>query len=230
MQKFRIIALFPFSIFYGIVLAIRNFLYNQGVFSSYKPAIPCIIVGNLSMGGTGKSPHVEFLIDRLSKQYRLAVVSRGYGRKTKGYIELLERSNAADVGDEPLQMKQKFPEIAFAVCENRAEAIKKLQLKYPDLSLILLDDAMQHRRISGAFVILLSMFQKPFFRDWVVPSGSLREFGFLGKKRADLCVFTKCPQQIIEADKISYAQQFSSTKPTFFSKFHCNWRVVFCFS
>ncbi len=227
MQKLRIIALLPFSFLYGIVMAFRNFLYEIQVFKSFRPNIPTIVVGNLSMGGTGKSPHVEFLIRELQKTYRLAVVSRGYGRKTSGFIELSENNSASDVGDEPLQIKLKFPEIPFVVCENRVTAIQKLQSKYPDLELILLDDAMQHRSISGAFVVLLSLFHKPFFKDWVVPSGSLREFAFLGKKRADLCVYTKCPETIDDAVKKNYAEQFSTVKPTFFSTFdYDDWHLI----
>jgi len=227
MHNLQSIAFLPFSLLYGFVLAIRNLFYDWGIFKSIRPEVPTVVVGNLSMGGTGKSPHIEFLIRELQNKYRLAVVSRGYGRKTSGFIELTEHASAIDVGDEPLQIKRKFPEIPFVVCENRATAIQKLQTDYPDLELILLDDAMQHRRISGAFVVILSLFHKPFFKDWVVPSGSLREFAFLGKKRADLCVFTKCPETLDEASKTNYAAQFSSSKPTFFSRFdYDEWQLL----
>ncbi len=226
MHKFQTIALLPFSLLYGAVLAFRNFLYDKNILKSYRPKLPTVVVGNLNMGGTGKSPHIEFLIEHLKKDFRIAVVSRGYGRKTSGYIELTENAAASEVGDEPLQIKRKFPEITFVVCENRAQAIQKLQSEKQDLELILLDDAMQHRQISGAFVILLSLFQKPFFKDWVVPSGSLREFAY-GKNRADVCVFTKCPEIVSTKDKLNYAQHFSSEKPTFFSKFdYCEWQLI----
>jgi tetraacyldisaccharide 4'-kinase len=227
MHKLRIIALLPFSILYGLLMAFRNFLYKIQVFKSYRPNIPTVVVGNLSMGGTGKSPHIEFLIRHLKNDYQLAVVSRGYGRKTSGFIELSENHAPSDVGDEPLQIKRKFPDIPFAVSENRATAIQQLQSKYPNLELILLDDAMQHRGIRGAFVVLLSVFQKPFFKDWVVPSGSLREFVFLGKKRADLCVYTKCPEPLDPNLKKQYAQLFSTSKPSFFSKFvYDDWHLL----
>ena len=218
MHHLKIITLFPFSMMYGLVLLIRNMLYDCGVFKTYRPKVPTVVVGNLSLGGTGKSPHIEFLIRNLKNEYRLAVVSRGYGRKTKGFIEVTLNSKAQEVGDEPLQMKLKFPEISFVVCENRVEAIQKLSIQKPDLELVLLDDAMQHRRISGAFVILLSLFDKPFFKDWVVPSGSLREFAFLGKNRAQTCVYTKCPESVSEKIKTKYAQFFSNNKSTYFSR------------
>lgn len=217
----------PFSLVYGFIQWLRNSLYDLNVFKSYQPPIPTIIVGNLSMGGTGKTPHVELLIEELQAHYKIAVLSRGYGRKTSGYREIQLQSNAQDVGDEPLQIFSKFPTIPFAVCENRATGIKKLMAKYPELDLIILDDAMQHRRVKGSFVILMSLFNKPFFKDWVVPSGRLREFAFLGKKRADVCIYSKCPIDLSQQQIEEYTKKFSPKKKSYFSRFEYGaWQLL----
>lgn len=211
--------LMPFALLYGLVLMTRMFLYKTGLFHSFQPPIPTIVVGNLSMGGTGKTPHVEWLIRALQYQYKIAVLSRGYGRSTRGFMEVQLHSSADEVGDEPKQIKQKFPDVTFAVCEKRKDGIQELLKLYPDLQLIILDDAMQHLAVSGGFTLMLSEFHKPFFKDLCVPAGRLREFAFLGKKRADVCVFTKCPPQISEATKKQYISAFSDTKPVYFSSF-----------
>jgi len=221
------IFLFPFALLYGFVAFLRASLYRYGLLKAFKPTVPTVVVGNLSLGGTGKTPHVEFLIRALQNQYKLAVLSRGYGRKTKGYVELNSNSKPDEVGDEPKQIKQKFPEIPFSVCEKRKVGIQELLKQYPDLELIILDDAMQHLTVSGGFVIMLSEFQRPFFKDWVVPMGRLREFAWSGKKRADVCVFTKCLESVDAKTMGIYALAFSSEKPTFFSRFvYGKWKAI----
>jgi len=211
--------LFPLTILYGGITLLRTSLFRWGVLKAYKPTVPTVVVGNLSMGGTGKSPHVEWLLKRFGSQYKIAVLSRGYGRSTRGFLEVQLHSSADEVGDEPKQIKQKFPDVPFAVCEKRKDGILELLKLYPDLQLIILDDAMQHLAVSGGFVIMLSEFHKPFFKDWVVPMGRLREFAWNGKKRADLCVFTKRPEHIEYAQKQSFSAAFSDGKPSFFSRF-----------
>jgi tetraacyldisaccharide 4'-kinase len=221
------ILLFPFAILYGCITLLRTSLFRWGVLKTFQPPIPTVIVGNLSLGGTGKTPHVEWLIRSLQSQYKIAVLSRGYGRKTKGFIELSTKSKADEVGDEPKQIKQKFPEVPFAVCEKRKVGIQELLKLYPDLELIILDDAMQHLAVSGGFVMMLSEFHKPFFKDWVVPMGRLREFAWSGKKRADVCMYTKCPKSIDAPLQDFYAKAFSSEKPSYFSRFvYGEWQAL----
>jgi tetraacyldisaccharide 4'-kinase len=213
------IFLFPFALFYGCLVLLRNSLYAWGLFKSFSPPVPTLVVGNLSMGGTGKTPHVEFLIRALQNEYKIAVLSRGYGRATTGFRTVHLDSRSDEVGDEPKQIKQKFPDIPFAVCEKRKVGIQELLKQCPDLELIILDDAMQHLAVSGGFNIMLSEFKRPFFSDWVVPMGRLREFAWSGKKRADVCVFTKCPNEIDAHVRKRFAAAFSSAKPTYFSRF-----------
>lgn len=217
-QKLRILLL-PFGLMYGTVMHIRNFLYSNNILKSYKIPIPSIIVGNLSTGGTGKTPHVELLVKLLSEKYKIAILSRGYGRKTKGYIELNEKHNYLDVGDEPLQYFQKFGSlVTVVVCENRKIGVENLLLAHPEIEVLLLDDALQHRKVKGGFTILLSEFNNPFFRDLVLPGGNLREFR-MGKKRADICIYTKSPSEISVIDEVLYSRKFSDsqTKNTYFS-------------
>lgn len=219
--------LLPFSLLYGIVTALRVCFYEWGIFKSEKPAVPVVIVGNLSVGGTGKSPHVEWLINRLSGSYKIAVLSRGYGRKTKGFHWVSVNSLAKEVGDEPLQIKQKFDECPMAVCENRAEGIQEMLHVHPEIEVFILDDALQHLRVKGAFNILLSTFQNPYFRDWVLPAGRLREFATLGIKRAQVCVFTKCPETLNKSVINTYSARFSSSKNTYFSAFeYTSWHAL----
>lgn len=184
--------LFPFSLLYGGITALRNFLYNKGWLKSKSYNLPIICVGNLSTGGTGKSPMIEFLVSFLKKDHKIAVLSRGYKRKTSGYREVLKNSNVEEVGDEPLQFKKKFPEITVAVCEDRQTGIEKLR---NNADVILLDDAFQHRKVKASLNILLTSFDKLYSNDCMLPTGNLREPKF-GAKRADVIVVTKCPENL----------------------------------
>lgn len=184
--------LFPFSLLYGGITALRNFLYNKGWFKSKSYKLPIICVGNLSTGGTGKSPMIEFLVSFLKDNHKIAVLSRGYKRKTSGYREVLKTSTVEEVGDEPLQFKQKFPEITVAVCEDRQTGIEKIE-KIADI--ILLDDAFQHRKVKASLNILLTSYDKLYSNDCMLPAGNLREPKF-GAKRADIIVVTKCPENL----------------------------------
>ena len=154
---------------------------------------PVISIGNLSAGGTGKTPHIEYLVRLLSGQYRIATLSRGYKRKTRGFLYATEITSVEDVGDEPMQFSRKFPEIIVAVDEKRRNGIKTILSNYPDVDIILLDDAFQHRAVRPGLSILLSDFHKLFTRNFLFPSGTLREFK-AGAKRADVIVVTKTPK------------------------------------
>ncbi|MCG2611186.1 tetraacyldisaccharide 4'-kinase [Flavobacterium sp. SM15] len=189
--------LFPFSILYGFVTSIRNFLYDKGVFKSHSFDLPIIAVGNLSVGGTGKTPQIEYLIRLLSDKYRLATLSRGYKRKSEGFVLADEGSNAEILGDEPFQFYQKFPEIQVAVDANRVNGINQLlaQKEAPDL--ILLDDAFQHRKVKAGFYIMLTAFGDLYCDDLILPAGNLRE-SRTGVERANVVVVTKCPQNLTQ--------------------------------
>jgi tetraacyldisaccharide 4'-kinase len=187
--------LYPFSLVYGGVMHLRNKLYDHGILPSKKFDLPVIAVGNLSVGGTGKSPMVEYLVQLLQKDYRVATLSRGYRRSSTGYILLTGQEIAAEVGDEPLQFKQKFPGIMVAVDESRTHGIEELLQEKPEPEVILLDDAFQHRKVSAGLYILLTPYNKIYRNDLVLPAGNLREPAF-GAKRAQIIVVTKCPPEM----------------------------------
>lgn len=208
--------LLPFSILYWGITAIRNKLYDNGWLPSKAYDIPVICVGNLSTGGTGKSPMIEFLITSFKDQFNLAVLSRGYKRKTNGFREVLINSTTHEVGDEPLQFKRKFPDVKIAVCEDRQEGIEKLGKKF---TLILLDDAFQHRKVRPLRSILLTTYDDLFVDDCILPVGNLRE-SKSGFKRADDIVVTKCPENlgIPEMEEIRRKINPNSGQDVFFSK------------
>lgn len=199
MKLLRILA-FPFSILYGLILLVRNKFYDWGIFKSIRFDVPVISVGNLSVGGTGKTPHIEYLIRLLIADYQIATLSRGYGRKTQGFILSDSSSSASDIGDEPLQFKHKNPGLPVAVDEKRVNGVQQLLRLFPSLQTILLDDAFQHRAIQPGLSIVLTDFSKPYFEDHVVPSGTLREFRS-GIKRADIIIITKCPQVLLPIER-----------------------------
>ncbi|MBC7425431.1 MAG: tetraacyldisaccharide 4'-kinase [Bacteroidia bacterium] len=205
MEKLRYL-LMPFGWIYGLVMLLRSRLYKSGFFSSYNPPIPTICIGNLQVGGTGKTPHTEFLAAWLSKNHKIAVLSRGYKRKTKGFIKASPLSTALEIGDEPLQISRKNPNITVAVCEKRADGIQKLLSEDAGLEIILLDDAMQHLSVTPELTILLSELDHPYFDDKMMPAGRLREF-YTGEKRADVIIFTKCPLKFSQIKKIEFIRQ-----------------------
>jgi tetraacyldisaccharide 4'-kinase len=191
-MKYLRLLLFPFSLIYGLVVVIRNWCYDTGVFKSYEFDVPIISVGNLAIGGAGKSPMTEYLISLFKNDHKLATLSRGYGRNTKGYLTASATATATTIGDEPAQFKQKFPGITVAVCEKRAEGIKQL---LPDHDLILLDDAYQHRAVKAGLSILLFDYNHLNQPHLVLPAGNLRE-PFSGRWRADVLMISKCPQTL----------------------------------
>ncbi|OYQ38358.1 tetraacyldisaccharide 4'-kinase [Flavobacterium cyanobacteriorum] len=187
--------LFPFAILYGIVTGIRNFLYNRGIFRAFSFDIPVIAVGNLSTGGTGKSPLTEYLVRLLKDSYSVATLSRGYKRSSKGFVLADDAATAATLGDEPYQFHLKFPDIQVAVDADRVNGITRL-LSLPDKpGVIVLDDAYQHRRVKAGLYILLTAYGDIYADDLILPAGNLRE-GRSGAKRADIIVVTKCPPDL----------------------------------
>ncbi|MFK8060961.1 MAG: tetraacyldisaccharide 4'-kinase [Polaribacter sp.] len=193
-MKFLRLLLFPISIIYDIVTRIRNLFFDVGFFKQTSFKIPVIIVGNLSVGGTGKTPQIEYLIRLLKDSYKTAVLSRGYKRKTAGFVLLNDSHSAEDVGDEPLQYFKKFKNINVVVDANRVAGISKLiSDKSPEV--ILLDDAYQHRKVKGSFYILLTKYDDLFTSDFLLPTGNLRE-SRVGAKRADIILVTKCPKNL----------------------------------
>jgi tetraacyldisaccharide 4'-kinase len=188
--------LFPFSFLYGIVTDVRNYLYDKGFWNVTSFEIPIINVGNLTVGGTGKTPHVEYLIRLLKGKKAIVTLSRGYGRKTQGLIIADSLATAQTIGDEPYQFYRKFTnEIIVCVGENRVESVKKIFIQKPNTELIILDDAFQHRPIKPSLNILLMDYARPIYDDFTFPAGRLRERRH-GAKRADIVIVTKCPDSI----------------------------------
>ncbi len=208
--------LFPISILYGIVVYVRNKCYDRGLFSSKSFEIPIICVGNITVGGTGKTPHTEYLIRQFQKQHKIAVLSRGYGRKTKGFRLVETTDSAENVGDEPLQMKQKFAEITVAVDEKRARGIVKLQELGCDL--VILDDAFQHRSVKPLKSIVLMDYNRLPNNDFYLPSGNLRD-GLSALQRADIICITKCSKSLSEQEKQQIIAQNKVQTPCFFTHF-----------
>ncbi len=194
MKLIRIL-LFPFSILYGCIVYLRNKLYDNHLISSTSFDVPVICVGNLSMGGTGKSPHIEYIIRLLNTNYKIATLSRGYGRSTTEFIIADKNLKVIDIGDEPMQFKNKFNNIIVAVDAKRVNGINKLLEKAPSLNVILLDDAFQHRAVTAGLSILLTDYNKLYTDDVMLPTGTLREFKS-GAKRADIIIVTKCDATI----------------------------------
>jgi len=210
------LAFLPVSVVYGVILWLRNKLYDWGFFSSQEVDIKTIVVGNLALGGTGKTPFIEYLID-LFPQRHIAVLSRGYGRKTTGTVFAEMDSKAEEIGDEPLQIIKNHPEITLCVESNRLKGIQAIKAQNPDVQFIILDDAFQHRRLKGGMNILLTTYQKPFFRDYYLPSGTLRDHKTRARD-ADLIIVTKTPDSADEAKKNKISSRLNYLKkPVFHS-------------
>lgn len=189
-QSIRFLLL-PFALLYGAIVWLRNKLFDQNIFKSTEVNLPIICVGNLSVGGTGKSPMVEYLLRLLKDEFKIATLSRGYKRKTKGYALANETSSALEIGDEPMQFHLKYPEVAVAVGEERLEAIPQLLHDRPETGVIILDDGFQHRSVKAGLNILLTDYNNLFTRDFFLPTGDLRDIRS-SYKRAEIIVVTKC--------------------------------------
>jgi len=200
LKSFRIL-LFPLAIVYWLIILIRNKLYDKKIIDSASFGLPLICVGNLSVGGTGKSPMVELLVRNLKDEFKIATLSRGYKRKTKGYALANEHSSALEIGDEPMQFKLKFPDVPIAVGEERLDAISQLLHDKPDTQCIILDDAFQHRSIKAGLNILLTDHNNLFTRDFYLPTGDLRDLKS-SYKRAEVIVVTKCHPAMDEGERI----------------------------
>jgi tetraacyldisaccharide 4'-kinase len=217
-MKFLRKLLFPFSILYGLITSIRNFLYDKELIKSTAFNIPIIAVGNLSMGGTGKTPQIEYLIRLLSNEYKLATLSRGYKRKSKGFILANENTTPAIIGDEPFQFYKKFPNILVAVDENRTHGIEQLLKLKNKPKVVLLDDAFQHRKVKAGFYILLTAYNDLYVDDFILPAGNLRE-SRKGKERAAVVIVTKCPKNISidEQNRIKSKLNLSKNQQLYFT-------------
>ena len=212
------VLLLPFALLYGLIVKLRNYLYNKNIIKSHSFNFPIVAVGNLSVGGTGKSPMVEYLIRLLLPEYNIATLSRGYKRKTRGYVLANEKTTAIDIGDEPMQFHNKFPGITVAVSEERAFAIPQILYDKPATDVIILDDALQHRQVTAGFNILLTSYSNPFYKDFFLPTGDLRDEKS-SYKRADTIVVTKCPEglDIEEKKKIIAKIDPSAQQKVFFT-------------
>lgn len=192
--------LYPFAIIYGGITAFRNHLFDIKLLRSVRFDVPVISIGNLTTGGTGKTPHTEYLIHFLQYVMKVATISRGYGRKTTGFLVADAQSAAHDIGDEPCQFKMKFPETIVSVSEDRVLAVPRLLNRGSDIDVILLDDAFQHRSIRPGLNILLTEYNHPFTRDLQLPAGRLRESA-KNYHRADIIIVTKCPATVSDAER-----------------------------
>ena len=193
--------LFPFSLLYGLITQIRNYLYDTNLFKSNSFKTPTVVVGNLSVGGTGKTPQIEYLVRLLQDNYKVAVLSRGYKRKSKGFIIADKNATAEIIGDEPYQYYLKFPGIVVCVDADRTNGIKKLEALENAPDIILLDDAFQHRKVRGGFNILLSSFDNLYVNDSMLPTGRLRE-STKGANRAQIVIITKSPKDLSEGKQL----------------------------
>jgi len=202
MLKYLRLLLLPFNVIYALVVFTRNKLYDCGIFQAESFDMPIICVGNLAVGGSGKTPTTEYLV-RLLSEYKVAILSRGYGRKTKGFVLADETATAATIGDEPLQYYRKFKNVTVAVCEDRVKGIKQLQNGH---DVILLDDAYQHRKVKAGFNVLLFEFAKIRQFQMLMPAGNLRE-PFSGIKRTHLVLITKSPSQITDSVRIEILEK-----------------------
>lgn len=208
--------LFPFAILYGFITSLRNYLFDKGILKSFSFAVPVIAVGNLNVGGTGKTPQIEYLIRLLEPKYRVATLSRGYKRKSEGFVLADVNSNAEILGDEPFQYFKKFPTIQVAVDADRKNGIEQLLAQSSMPKIILLDDAFQHRKVKAGFYILLTAYDDLFYDDFMLPTGNLRE-SRSGAKRADLIIVTKCPANVSEIEQQKIRKMIALDLPILFS-------------
>lgn len=207
--------LYPIAIVYDAVTRVRNMCYDKGIFKTTNYDLPIIAVGNLSVGGTGKSPMIEYLIRLLSPDLKLATLSRGYRRKSSGFVLADSGVSSDDIGDEPMQFHTKFKAVSVAVDADRQHGIKQLQkLVNPDV--ILLDDAFQHRKVTAGFYVLLTKYNDLFIDDCVLPAGNLRESG-KGVERADVVVVTKCPENISKRKQQEIREKLNVAKEVYFT-------------
>ena len=218
--------LFPFSLLYGLITNVRNSAFDLGILKSKAYEIPLIVVGNLSVGGTGKSPMIEYLISHLPASLKIAVLSRGYGRETKGFRLANDESTAKEIGDEPLQFYRKFKDLQVVVDEKRVNGLDNLFKLKPDIDLVLLDDAFQHRYVKAGCYILLTAYDNLYTSDFILPAGNLRE-SRKGAERAQIIIISKCPENLSREERTTIEEQIAPKldQKLFFSRIKYDSRV-----
>jgi tetraacyldisaccharide 4'-kinase len=211
MGKKRYPLLYPFSIVYRLITDVRNLLYESGILISDGFSIPVICVGNITVGGTGKTPHTEYLIDLLNKEFKIAVLSRGYKRRSKGFRIATMLSTVSEIGDEPLQIFRKFPEILVAVDSDRRNGIMTIMKQHPETDLIILDDGFQHRSVKPGLSILLTDYNRLITKDHMMPYGDLRE-NRNNRKRADIILVSKTPEETLGPEMKDIMEELNPDK------------------
>ncbi len=220
-KVFSSLVLNPVSKVYGMVTDMRNRLFDMGILKQQEFDIPVVVIGNIAIGGTGKTPHTEYIIDSLRYSFRIGVLSRGYRRRTKGFLHASDRTGPNDIGDEPYQIYRKYgKDVTVGVCEDRCQGIEELRNIDPSVNLILLDDAFQHRYVKPSVAIVLTEFNRPAFNDRMLPLGRLRESTF-AFNRADIVIVTKCPEDLkpIECRAFTKRLDLYPYQKLFFSRF-----------
>jgi tetraacyldisaccharide 4'-kinase len=214
------ILLSPLALIYGMVVSMRRLLYRTGLMRSSRFDVPTISVGNLNTGGSGKTPHIEYLIRLLEPYINVSVLSRGYRRKTEGFRMVEADNTVIEVGDEPLQFKLKYPSVPVAVGEKRAYAIPQLLYRHSQLQAILLDDAFQHLAVTPYLNILITEFHNPFTKDYLLPAGDLRDWRS-SYRHADIIVVSKCPEDLTEAERKAFIEDINPypSQTVYFSYF-----------
>ncbi len=207
LKSFRVLLL-PFAILFWFAVVIRNWLYDKKIIKSVSFGLPLICVGNLAVGGTGKSPMVEYLVKHLKSRFKVATLSRGYKRKTKGYALAKNETTAIDIGDEPMQFHLKFPDVPVAVGEERLDAIPQLLHDRPDTQAIILDDAFQHRIVNAGLNILLTDYNNLFTRDFFLPTGDLRDQRS-SSRRAQIIIVTKCKNDLTDEERTKIVKEIN---------------------
>ncbi|MED5269576.1 MAG: tetraacyldisaccharide 4'-kinase [Bacteroidota bacterium] len=225
MKKFKIL-LYPISLIYGLLVSIRNILFDIGILDSKIYKIPTIGIGNLSIGGTGKSILVDYLINLFKSDYHITTLSRGYNRDTKGYIHANSRSTAYEIGDEPFQFYSKHPEINVVVCEDRRKGMNIILKKLPQTELCIWDDIYQHRFVKPGLMILTTTYDKPYTKDKILPLGKLRE-SVSSSKRADIIIINKCPENIsnVERERFTNSLNLFEHQKVYFSSLTYNEKI-----
>jgi tetraacyldisaccharide 4'-kinase len=208
--------LFPISIIYGVVVYIRNIFYNKGWFKSTKFSLPIISVGNISVGGTGKSPMVIYLAKLLSTHNKVSILSRGYKRSSKGFVLYNKKTSVQEIGDEPMQFAMNLTDINVAVCEDRVAGVKQLLNLNSTINCIILDDALQHRKITASCNVVLVDYNDPFFNDFYLPTGNLRDAA-IRLNDASAIVITKCNPDLTKQQALDFAKKIKYKAPLFFS-------------
>ncbi len=208
--------LFPIAIVYYLVTYIRNFFYDKGIFKSHSFSLPIIAIGNLNVGGTGKTPHTEYLVSLLKDKYKVAVLSRGYRRKSSGFVLAKPNTFYEEIGDEPMQIYNRFNnKVIVAVCEDRKKGLENL-INNSNAEVVVLDDAYQHRKVKAGLYVLLTAYNELFINDYILPFGNLRESS-LGKNRAHMVIVTKCPTDISNDEQMKITKKLNVNVPVYFS-------------